>query len=531
MKTPKVPSQELRGAASRYEQLRSERDQFLTRAREAAKLTIPSLVPPEGHSGSDDLYKPFQSLGSRGVNNLASKMVMALFPPNTPPFRWKVDDLEMERQLAADKEFKSKMDEALAKGERIVQSAIETNHIRTDAFETLKYEIVAGNALVHKPRKGRMRVYSLSQYVVDRDFSGELLEVILKETISPSALPAKYQKVIEQSNKTDSGSPDKNVELFTWVRRLPNGSWNIHQEVKGIILQDSISSYPKDKCPWLPLRWTKIQGENYGRGFIEELQGDLQSLEGLQRAIVEGSAAGAKVLFLVNPNGVTNVNDLATKPNGGFAEGNEADVTTLQLDKFNDFQVALKTIEMISARLEKAFLVNSSIQRNGERVTAEEIRFLAGELETTLGGVYAVQGQEFQLPLINILIDGLQAEKKLPKFPSENLRPTIVTGLEALGRNNDLTKLDQFLAETAQLITPLVEKYMSVGEIFRRRGTALGLDTKGLVKTDEQLAEAAKAEQAQAAMQSLGPQMISGGAKILDTQTKASLAPQVPAAA
>jgi hypothetical protein len=531
MKTPKVPQEELRGAAARYEQLRQERDQFLDRARMAAKLTIPSLVPPEGHSGSDDLYKPFQSLGSRGVNNLASKMVMALFPPNTPPFRWKVDDLQMEQQIAANKEFKSQMDEALAKGERVVQGAIETQHIRTDAFETLKYEIVAGNALVHKPRKGRMRVYSLSQYVVDRDFSGDLLEVILKELVSPSALPEKYRKVIEQAHKVSNDSVDKTVELYTWVRKLPNGSWNIHQEVKGIILQDSISSYKKDRCPWLPLRWTKIQGENYGRGFIEELQGDLQSLEGLQRAIVEGSAAGAKVLFLVNPNGSTNINDLATKPNGGFAEGNTTDVTTLQLDKFNDFQVALKTIEMISARLEKAFLVNSSIQRNGERVTAEEIRFLAGELETTLGGVYAVQGQEFQLPLINIIIDDLQAQKKLPKFPSDTLRPTIVTGLEALGRNNDLTKLDQLLGETSQLITPFVEKFMNPAEIIRRRATALGIDTKGLVKTDEEIAQAAQAEQAQAAMQSLGPQMISGGAKLLDTQTKASLAQPAPAAA
>lgn len=530
MKKPPVPLEELRGAAARYEQLRGERDQFLTRAREASKLTIPSLVPPEGHTGSDDLFKPFQSLGSRGVNNLASKMVMALFPPNTPPFRWKVDDLEMDRQIQANKQFKSQMDEALAKGERIVQGAIETNYIRTDGFETLKLLIIAGNALIHKPRKGRMLVYNLAQYVVDRDFSGEVLETILKEKVSPSALPPKYRKVIEQSHKVNGDSVEKTVDLFTWIRRMPNGSWNIHQEVKGIILQDSIASYQKDKCPWLPLRWTKIQGENYGRGFIEELQGDLQSLEGLTRAIVEGSAAGAKVLFLVNPNGSTNINDLAEKPNGGFAEGNKDDVTTLQLDKFNDFQIALRTIEMISSRLEKAFLVNSSIQRNGERVTAEEIRFLAGELETALGGVYAVLSQELQLPLINILIDGLQAQKKLPKFPSESLRPTIVTGLEALGRNNDLTKLDQLLGETSQLITPFVEKFMNPAEIIRRRATALGIDTKGLVKTDEEIAQAAQAEQQQAAMAALGPQMISGGAKILDTQTKAQQAPPAQAA-
>lgn len=45
-------------------------------------------------------------------------------------------------------------------------------------------------------------------------------------------------------------------------------------------------------------------------------------------------------------------------------------------------------------------LLNSAVQRNGERVTAEEIRYVAGELEDTLGGVYSLLSQELQLSLI-----------------------------------------------------------------------------------------------------------------------------------
>jgi len=524
MKTEYPPT----GAHARYEQLRTERDMFLDRARESAKLTIPSLVPPESHNGSADLYKPFQSLGSRGVSNLSSKLLMALFPPNTPPFRWKMDDLELEAQASADKAFKTNLDEALAKGERIVQSEIETTHIRTDAFEAIKHLIVAGNVLVHKPKKDRMRVYHLSQYVVFRDVSGNMLEVILKETVAPAALPEAYRALAE--SKTNE--VERTVDLFTCIKLAPGGkSWNIHQEVKGVLIRESIGSYKKDRCPWLPLRWTKIQGENYGRGYVEELSGDLQSLEGLQQSLVEGSAAAAKVLFLVNPNGNTSVQDIAKKPNGGFAEGNALDVTVLQLNKYNDFRVVKETIDTIAIRISQAFLLNSSVQRNGERVTAEEIRFLAGELETALGGVYAVLSQEFQLPLVNILIDSLQSRKKLPKFPEGIIRPAIVTGLEALGRNNDLTKLDMLLSETSQLITPTVEKYAHVGEIYRRRATALGIDLKGLIKTDEEIAEAAQAEQQQNALSALGPQMIAQGGKLANTQTQASLEQPAPTAA
>jgi hypothetical protein len=528
MDKSKAPEVELKGAAGRYEQLRVERDQFLDRAREAAKLTLPSLVPPEGHTGSDDLYKPYQSLGSTGVSNLASKLLMALFPPNTPPFRWKMDDIDLERQASKDKTFKTNLDEALAKGERIVQTEIETSHIRTDAFEAIKHLIVSGNCLVHKPKQDRMRVYHLSQYVVLRDVAGNVLEIILKEQVAPAALPKKYQKLA--LNDPSDPQVEKTVDLYTWIRRTKTG-WNIHQEVKGIIIQESIGSYQKDRCPWLPLRWTKIQGENYGRGYVEELQGDLQSLEGLSIAIVQGSAAAAKVLFLVNPNGNTSIQDLANKPNGGFADGSKDDVTTLQLDKFADFRVAHETIDKIEKRLQKAFLLNSSVQRNGERVTAEEIRFLANELETALGGVYAVLSQEFQLPLINIIIDTLQAKKKLPQFPKNMVRPTIVTGLEALGRTNDLTKLDLFLSESLQLIgNSTVEKYMNVGEILRRRATALGIDLKGLVKTDEEVQQANAAAAQQAAVASMGPQVIQQAGKLLDTQTKAQLQPPARAA-
>ena len=69
-------------AAKRYAQCESSRDAFLQRGRDAAELTIPTLLPPEGHSGSTVYQTPYQGVGARGVNNLASKLLLALLPPN-----------------------------------------------------------------------------------------------------------------------------------------------------------------------------------------------------------------------------------------------------------------------------------------------------------------------------------------------------------------------------------------------------------------------------------------------------------------
>ena len=47
-------------ALSRYEAMRRSRDPFLRRARDCAELTLPALMPPEGHSASHLLPEPYQ---------------------------------------------------------------------------------------------------------------------------------------------------------------------------------------------------------------------------------------------------------------------------------------------------------------------------------------------------------------------------------------------------------------------------------------------------------------------------------------
>lgn len=163
-------------------------------------------------------------------------------------------------------------------------------------------------------------------------------------------------------------------------------------------LPGSEGSYKPDACPWLPVRMYSIAGENYGRSFVELQLGDLGSLESLCQSLVEGSAVSAKVVGLVNPNGVTDPKALAESANGDMIEGNADDVAFLQVQKGADFQVVAAQIQRLEQRLKTAFLMMDGVRRDAERVTAEEIRVIAQELETGLGGVYTLISQEFQLP-------------------------------------------------------------------------------------------------------------------------------------
>ncbi|WP_448955716.1 portal protein [Labrys neptuniae] len=494
-------------ASGRYSQLEGERQPYLDRAREAAKLTIPALMPPDGHTGTTKLYQPFQGIGARGLNNQAAKLLLALFPPNSPFFRLVIDDFTLER-MTQRPGMRGEVEKTLNKIERAVQTEIETTAIRIKAFEALKLLICTGNVLLYLMPRGGVRVFPLDRYVVQRDPSGNILQIIVKENVSPSALPLEIQRALPKDDKSalsNSRSVEKTLEMYTIVERTPT-KWTIRQEIKGMVMPGTTGWYPLDKCPWIALRWTSIDGESYGRGFVEEHIGDLRSLEALTKAIVEGSAAAAKVLFLVNPGGTTKLKTLTESPSGAVRSGNAQDVSVLQLDKYADFRVALETASNIEKRLSMAFMLTSSVQRAGERVTAEEIRLVASEIDDSFGGVYSLLSQEFQLPLVTVLMARMTDQNRLPRLPKGIIRPAITTGLEALGRGHDLSKLDALVQGIGQTFGPeALAQAINVGEYITRRGTAIGIDMDGLVKTAEDQAAAQQQQMIQMMMEKLGP--------------------------
>lgn len=517
-------------AASLYSKLESRRSPFLMRARDCAKYTLPTLIKPTqtDDSGAINYPTPWQGMGARGVNNLSSKLLLALFPPNSPFFKLQIDDFTLE-QLTKQEGMRAQVEEGLAKIERAVQYEIEAGAIRVGVFEGVKHLVTTGNCLLYLPDSGGIRVFHLDRYVVQRDVYGNVLDIVVEEMVSPATLDPETQAFLGFDTDADKDKNSKEIDLdrnnldrnktvkiYTHVY-LEGNKWEVYQEAKGKQIPGSFGTYPKDKTPWIPVRFTRVDGEDYGRGYVEEYLGDIKSLDGLSQAIVEGSAIAAKTVFLVNPNGTTSARDLKESENGDIIEGLETDVSVLGLDKYNDYRVALETINSINERLSYAFLLNSAIQRSGERVTAEEIRYMANELEAALGGIYSILSQELQLPIVNRLMFSMERQKKLPVLPKGTVNPVIVTGMEALGRGNDLNKLQQFLQTISSTLGPeAMMTYINPSDAITRVGTALGIDTKGLVKSEEQIQQeqqaAAQAQQQQMMMeQGLAPAINQAG--------------------
>ena len=478
-------------ARERYNQLTSVRRQFLDTAVECSRLTLPYLITDDLNTkpSHKSLSTPWQSVGSKSVVNLAAKLMLALLPPQTSFFKLQIRDDKLGEEIPP--EIRSELDLSFSKMERMVMDYINASTDRVVVHQALKHLIVSGNALIFMGKDG-LKNFPLNRFVINRDGNGNVCEIVTKELISRKILG---QDLPESKPNTPNdegqyeGSDDNDIEVYTYVYLdTKSGRWVWHQEALDQIIPGTRSTAPKKTSPWLPLRFNTVDGEDYGRGRVEEFLGDIKSLEGLSQALVAGSAAAAKVVFLVSPSSTTKPQTIANAGNGAIVQGREEDVAVVQVGKTADFRTASQLAEQLERRLSEAFLVLSV--RQSERTTAEEVRLTQMELEQQLGGLFSLLTVEFLIPYLDRTLHILQRSNQLPKIPKDMVRPQLVAGVNAIGRGQDREALMQFIMTISQTMGPeALASFINPSEAIKRLAAAQGIDILNLVKTEEQMAQ------------------------------------------
>ena len=259
------------GAKVVYDRLSAQRQPYETRAESCALYTIPSLFPKSSDGASTDYATPWQSVGARGLNNLASKLMLAMFPINTPFFRLNLSEFQA-KALVNDPAQLTKVDEGLSMVERIVMNYMEANSFRVTAFELMKQLIVAGNGLLHIPMVmdspySPMKLYRLSSYVVERDTYSNVLQIVTIDKIAYGALDEDIKNAV---SGTGDRKPDDELTIYTHIYLDDEtGDYMSYQELEGVAIEGTDGQYPKDSMPWLPVRMIKVDGEDYGRSFFK----------------------------------------------------------------------------------------------------------------------------------------------------------------------------------------------------------------------------------------------------------------------
>ena len=471
------------------------REETLNRCERYAGWTIPTVFPEDPLMEYDEMQTDYQSVGAQAVTNLANKLMMALFQPSRPFFRMNLS-AEQRAEVAGTGVEDAEIDAALASAERQAMHNLNATNARIILHDVAHQLIITGNSLLYAPMKDgqSMVAYSLRDYCVKRDLRGRLVNLIIKETKAVIGLSDDMQQLCYAAGY----SPDDDVSIYTGVKKTGNNRFFVWQELEDLCYcHKAVGVYDKDTLPWIPLTWNLCRGKDYGTGLVELYSGDFHKMSNLAEAINDYSLVMTDVKNLVNPAGMTDVKDLTEAPSGAYVHGREEDIFIHQPQVGNVSDFLSHQFDTVARRIGAAFLLNTAVTRDAERVTAQEIRMQAQELESSLGGVYSRLATELQLPLAKRLLKNLD-----PIF--KDIEPVIVTGLESLSRNSELDNFRAFMQDMIILadVPDEVKIWMDFKNVIATLGAGHGVDYEKFLKDPEQVEQekqAAMQRQAQAA--------------------------------
>ena len=233
--------------------------------------------------------------------------------------------------------------------------------------------------------------------------------------------------------------------------KLVKGRWQFQQAADNVMI-NAPTFFTDIDMPLLPLTWSLARGEDYGRGLVEDNAISFHNLDVLTAAAIDLMAAIADIKFLVRTGSTLDVVHLNQSERGTYHQGNEGDITVPEIGKRGDLQVMMQAIEKWERDLSQAFLLNSASTRDAERVTAEEIRLNARELESGFGGLYSKLALEWQQHEGEYAISQVDIKKTLGA-DADLFEVIVVTGLESLSREGQLDALRLAIGDLQMLDT------------------------------------------------------------------------------
>jgi hypothetical protein len=483
-----------------WSRLSALRDPLMRRVERYAALTIPKILLPEGLDViSVDQSHDYQSIGAQAINHVTNKLMLALFAPTRPFFKVQPGAKalsQLESQGIADADLAK----VLGVIERKAIKQFDALGQRPKLYQCMRHLLIAGNVLLQIDKKA-LRVIGLRRFVVKRTIDGKLHTLVIRERIKFDELEQKVQGILPHKYNEDS-----EVDFYKMIQLQPGGGYKLCQAVNEYVLPTEFDGrYTEETLPYRVLTWDLADEADYATGLVEEYIGDLEALSIMAEGIVNSGTLGAEFRLMVNPTGLTNVDDVQRSKNGDALAGAKDDISPTQGGNPEAIRVLLEVSQRYERRIGSGFLMNSAVTREAERVTAEEIRLTAQELETAYGGVYSNLAVIVQAPVARWLLEGIDA-----KLQGTDLEVVVVTGLDGLSRTGDLENLRLSLDDLAklELLPDGLKARLKYDAIVGYIGAGRGVDLAAFLKDEEQF----QAEQEQLRQQQIEQEGQTAGA-------------------
>lgn len=440
---------EINDLSNLWGKMEAEKGTLIERSREYSRWTVSSIMPEEGEE-TEETRKGNVMSGARMVNHLANRVIDVLFPISRAFFTLALtpetdNDLTASLNETEVRQAKKAIQESTSSLERAAMRELKLTEYRPVAINTAKHLIVTGNALLRRMPSGARVMYSVDRYGVRLDAEGREFEVLLCDKKIFHTFDQKTQDLI-LAVKPET-KEDTEVILYTrYFRKSPKARWEVTQEANGVPLKNDHKLSAKD-YDLLILNWYRNPGEHYGRGLVEDNAALFHNIDVSTTALINmiGIAADIKFLVRIGSPLAMDIQELNDSPAGSYFPGDEGDITVPEVADRGNMETIARAIQEWDQTLAQIFLLSSV--RDAERVTAEEIRLIAGELESSFGGLYSQLAQSWQQKEAEFAISKLN----IPSVTGGAFEVLVTTGLESLSREGKMDNLRLAIADLQML--------------------------------------------------------------------------------
>ncbi len=499
--------------AQEFKEHDGKRQTRLEASEQYAYYTIPSVFPKLDTSDNQVSVGMADNIGSLVANHMANKLVTTLFSPNRPFFRIVLDDSSKEAKLLEEAE-NSGDEQVMAQAQQAVDAAadafaqtekkavkyLENIGYRTSATHAAKLLLVTGDVVIRSTKDKKSVVYGMRDYVAWKSMSGQDVGMIVRDAMPFGNLEPDMQASVQAaSDKPDRYMPQTDVTIYTKLLLQDDGRYKVTQAVENVDIPEGEEPnlVTSDSSPFTHLSWNWSKGENYGRGLVEDHAGSFHVIDQLTTAQLMLAAKASDIKTFIDPASGIDVEELNSTESGTYISGKLGDVQAQQMGMAQDLQHMEAVIEKHKRQISAAFLYQQGGTRNAERVTAEEIRENAAELEIAHGGVYSRFASDWQQKVAR------EATAAVGDDMGDVVEPQILTGMDSISRVGEMQAVHMFVNDLA-ILNNLPEDARSALNIQKYANFAArnrGVETGEFVKTPAELQADQAAAQAEAQAQ------------------------------
>lgn len=475
-----------------WESLTATRSSMISRKEAQAAATIPSVLPDDNYNVENEaLTNGSTSLGAQGATNIVNKLMLAMFAPGISFMKLSLAE-DYKRDLMAEMGLTDDaiLTDILAAGERSAMEAFEQSGSRPALFEGLASLTCVGDVMMDLSDDAAISFIPIHDYAVKRNRKGRVIRQVHREKTTVQDLEPEAQA--EYRRAVPYCKHDDDVTIYTVVK-LVRGMYRSTVWVEDVQLSQRHSGkWTPENMPFRALTWRLPMGQSYGVSLAEDYSNDLGTHDMISEALSDGAVLASQFRWACNPSGLTQPEDVERSSNGAVIPANKNDLDLVFANIGQQLATVIQIEDVFARRIGRGFLMNTAVTRNAERVTVEEVRIQAQELETSLGGVYSRLAIDMQAPIARWMLRAADISVKGTK-----IKPTVITGLDALSRTAELERLMGFLNDVTALsgIPPETRDLLNEEPIISAIAAGRGVSRTDYVASKEAVAERRQARE------------------------------------